>query len=208
MIEVRPHYATRRFIGGVSILALCIAAEAGAGPARDQLEATTGRLLEVIQSPAYDTQQLEERQTATRRVLDDLFDWPEMAKRALGPRWLDRTPAEQEEFVGLFASLLGWGYVSRVDTSDAERIEYADEIVEGDSAVVRTKIIPSNDDDISVDYRLALHNGQRRKVYDIVFEGVNLVRNYRAQFTRVLRRGSYEGLIARMREKVGGATPP
>lgn len=41
-----------------------------------------------------------------RRIAEDLFDFHDMTRRMLAPRWQDSTPEEQREFVGLFTNLL------------------------------------------------------------------------------------------------------
>jgi len=38
-------------------------------------------------------------------------------------------------------------------------------------------------------------------VYDIVVEGVSLVNNYRTQFSDIMAKSSFEGLMQKLREK-------
>jgi phospholipid transport system substrate-binding protein len=38
-------------------------------------------------------------------------------------------------------------------------------------------------------------------VYDVVVNGVSLVKNYRSQFARIIHRSSYEDLVTILREK-------
>jgi phospholipid transport system substrate-binding protein len=38
-------------------------------------------------------------------------------------------------------------------------------------------------------------------VYDVVIEGISLVNNYRAQFSRFLAKSSYEALVRTLKEK-------
>lgn len=40
------------------------------------------------------------------------------------------------------------------------------------------------------------------KVYDLVIAGISFVSNYRAQFSRLIRESSYEGLVRRIAEKL------
>jgi ABC-type transporter MlaC component len=39
------------------------------------------------------------------------------------------------------------------------------------------------------------------KLYDVAFDGTSLVGNYRVQFGRVIRAGSYDELVKRLRAK-------
>jgi phospholipid transport system substrate-binding protein len=43
---------------------------------------------------------------------------------------------------------------------------------------------------------------QRWWVYDLVVEGVSLVNNYRTQFSDILAKSSFEGLMKKLKEKM------
>ena len=40
------------------------------------------------------------------------------------------------------------------------------------------------------------------KVYDFVIEGVSMIRNYRSQFTKIIRKDSYEVLVQKLTDKI------
>ena len=63
-----------------------------------------------------------------------------------------------------------------------------------------TKVVDNRGQEFSLDYRLHKVNGDW-KVYDVVIEDISLVNNYRSQFNRVLAKGSFEELLARLKEK-------
>jgi phospholipid transport system substrate-binding protein len=48
--------------------------------------------------------------------------------------------------------------------------------------------------EVTVDARL-VRRGDRWLIYDLTFDGVSLVGNYRAQFDRIIRRSSYPELV-------------
>ena len=73
-----------------------------------------------------------DRQAQARKVLDEMFDWTEMAKRSLGPHWEARTPAERAEFVDLFSQLFQRTYLSRIQLADRERFAYLGEQADGE----------------------------------------------------------------------------
>ena len=135
-----------------------------------------------------------------RRIAETIFDYPETARRALGPHWTQRTPAEQKEFVGVFADLLDRAYLSKVDQYQGEKIRYTNETMEGDQATVKTMIVMPRGSEVPVDYRMHQVNG-RWLVYDVIIEGVSLVSNYRQQFNKIIQTESYPALIAKMRSK-------
>ena len=73
-------------------------------------------------------------------------------------------------------------------------------VVKGKYALVKTEVVRA-DSTIGVDYKLIQENGGW-KVYDFVIEGVSMIRNYRSQFTKIIRKDSYEGLVKRLTAKI------
>lgn len=63
-----------------------------------------------------------------------------------------------------------------------------------------TKIVKKNGEELPVNYKLDLANGDW-KVYDVIIENISLVNNYRSQFNHVLAKSSINDLLNRMRSK-------
>jgi phospholipid transport system substrate-binding protein len=133
-----------------------------------------------------------------RRIALDLFDFDDMARRTLSRHWSRRTRAEQTEFVTLFTDLLERSYVGRIENYAGEKINYVGETVDGNFAVVRSRIVPGRGRDTAVDYRLHRRDG-RWKVYDVLVDGVSFVSTYRGQFNRVISSSSYGALVDALR---------
>jgi phospholipid transport system substrate-binding protein len=51
-----------------------------------------------------------------------------------------------------------------------------------------------------MDYRL-INKAGRWYAYDIIADGVSLVKNYRSQFQKIIRSESYQELVRRLRER-------
>ncbi|PYM94425.1 MAG: organic solvent tolerance ABC transporter substrate-binding protein [Candidatus Rokuibacteriota bacterium] len=135
-----------------------------------------------------------------RRIATDLFDFDEVARRALSRHWAGRTRAEQTEFTSLFTDLLERSYVGKIETYSGEKIVYTGEVVDGNYATVRSRIITRRRTDTALDYRMHEIDG-RWKVYDVLIDGVSFVSTYRSEFNRVIQSSSYEELIERLRKK-------
>jgi phospholipid transport system substrate-binding protein len=189
---------------GVWVLALVVAfmaVPAWAGAPTDVVKQYTEQVIKVLEDPALKGEDKRlERRKAVRKVATEVFDVGETARRALGRHWQARTPAEREEFVQLFADLLERSYVSRIDEYGGERVKYESEKVEGDNAVVRTKIVTKTGQEVPVDARM-IRRGDRWMIYDISIEGISLVGNYRGQFDRVISKSSYAELVRLLKEK-------
>jgi phospholipid transport system substrate-binding protein len=133
-----------------------------------------------------------------RRVAEEIFDFEEMSRRALGPHWNGRTPEERREFVPLFTDLLERSYVGRIESGRGGKVLYGGDAVDGNEATVRTRIVTPQGTEIPVDYRMHRKDG-RWLVYDVNIEGVSLVNNYRSQFNSVIRSDGYAALVERLR---------
>jgi len=191
----------RVVVGLTMILALAAGREAGAGAPTDQLRAQIDKVLKTVEDPELKKPgKANERREAVRRIAADTFDFTEMSKRALARHWQARTPAERDEFVKLFTDLLERAYVSRIESFGGEQIAYNGDSIEGDAALVRTKIITKQGTDIPVDYRMLKRN-DRWLAYDVVIEGVGLINNYRTQFNKIIQTSSYQALVDRMKNK-------
>ncbi len=128
------------------------------------------------------------------------FDFREMAKRSLAAQWTRLSPAQRDEFVSLFKSLLQASYADKFDKYQNEKVAYTGENQDDGYAEVRVVVLRANDR-IPLSFRL-LQEDSRWMVYDVVIEGVGLVSNYRSQFSRVIRESSYGELVKRLQAKV------
>ena len=174
---------------------------AGAAAPLDQLKAATDRVLKILQNAELKKpDQVDARRKQIRAVADEIFDWTETAKRALGRHWQGRTPPQREEFSVLFADLVERSYVGKIEAYSGERIVFAGDTLEGDQATVRTKLLTKSNTEIPIDYRLQ-KEGERWRAYDVLIEGVSLVANYRSQFNRIITQSGYDDLVKKLRQK-------
>ena len=177
-------------------LLLLAGAPAWAGPT-DQLREYTDQVIKVLDDPSMARQ---DRRAAVRKIAHEAFDVAETAQRVLARHWQARTQAEREEFTQLFADLLERTYIARMDEYGGERIRYVSESIDGKLASVRARITTRNGTEVAVESRMNLR-GDRWLIYDVLIENVSLVANYRSQFDRIVRSGSYEELVRRLKTK-------
>jgi phospholipid transport system substrate-binding protein len=179
-----------------------IALGAGEENAESPTEAVRATLTEVFR--ILEDPKLKDPAQASRRrhMLEDTiarrFDYREMSKRALASHWSRLTDEERTEFVNVFKGFLSDRYASKIEGYSGEKIHYLSERREGEYAEVRTKLISSKVE-YPMDYRM-INKAGRWYAYDIVADGVSLVRNYRSQFENILKTGSYEELVSRLKD--------
>lgn len=182
---------------GVVTLALAVAMPASAGAPTDQVRKYTETVQRILDDPGL--KQVDKR-VAVRKVAEQVFDVTETAKRALGPHWNRRTPAEQEEFVQVFADLLERTYIAKIDLYGGEKLQYTNETVDGEYASVRARLQTRHGAEVPLEAKMR-QKGERWLIYDVSVENVSLVGNYRSQFDRIIRNSSFEELLKRLKTK-------
>jgi len=174
---------------------------AAAGLPTDQLKGAIDRVVKVLEDPSLKSEDRRaDRRRAVRKIADEIFDFPEIARRSLARHWTPLTDRQRAEFVSLFSDLLERSYISKIELYGGEKIAYGTERIDGDLAVVPTRIIAKNGTDVPVDYRM-LKRGDKWLVYDVNIEGVSLVSNYRTQFNKIIQTASYNELVQKLRTK-------
>jgi phospholipid transport system substrate-binding protein len=172
--------------------------------ATDDLHASVEGVLHVLRDPRLaGSDKKGDRQAALRKVMERTIDFPDAARRALAVHWAARTPAERDEFIGLFRELVLASYAAQLDGYRVDRVIFVSEVADDDAVTVHTRVEAAQRAPVAIDYRLHRRNA-RWLVYDVLVEGVSLVANYRAQFNSVIRTKSYSELIRRMKAQVEG----
>jgi phospholipid transport system substrate-binding protein len=185
----------------VSMASLVLSGPALGGPPTDQVKSRVDRVIKILEDPQLKPDaRTAERRAAIRLVANELFDFREISQRSLARHWQQRTPAEREEFSRLFGDVLELAYVSKIELYSGEKTQYVGELLDGEYATVRTRIVTKQGTEIPVDYRL-LRMGDQWRAYDVLIEGVSLVSNYRSQFNAVIQKSSYEGLVKALRAR-------
>jgi len=199
-VHVGPFFTAAILLSLVAIVVMVGPARAAETPT-DAVRTTVNEAISVLQDQGLkNPDRAAERINRLKRIADSRFDYGEMAKRALGAHWNKMSERQQKEFVDLFTKLLTASYADQVGLYSGEQVKYLEERLEGDDyAEVRSTMIGKTT--IPLDYRLLKKDGEWR-AYDVVIDGVSLVRNYRGQFTSMMRFSSYDHLIQTLREKV------
>jgi len=189
----------------LSIMMAVLLAAGGTATAAGPIETVQLAAQQVFKSqsgPAVKTLSTAERRADVRKIIEALFDFNDMSERSLGSAWTQASPAQQQEFIRLFSTLIANAYLSRMEQFAGEPIEYVSEKIDGDEASVQSRVLTPKGSDIGLDYRLYRAEG-RWHVYDIYVDGISLVGSYKAQFNRIIQRGSFAELLKQLRLKVG-----
>lgn len=163
------------------------------------LKATIDEVIEIVTDENLKSQE-KARRDKLRETIGKRFNYNQMVIRSLARDWNNRTPKEREDFEALFKKLLENSYASKIESYSDEKINYVDEVVKGKYALVKTEIV-RRDGTIEVDYKMIQDDGEW-KVYDFLIEGVSMIRNYRSQFTKIIRNESFDALVQKLTTKI------
>ena len=143
------------------------------------------------------------RETQWRRiavVIDESFDFRSMSQSVLSTHWRRATLEERERFVEFFSQYIEETYRSRIEAYTDQKIEYNNETVDGDRAVVDMAIVTGSSQ-IPVSFKLKNNSGDWYG-YDVIIEGVSLVNNYRNTFSAIAKNEGMDGLLADIQRRI------
>jgi phospholipid transport system substrate-binding protein len=170
-----------------------------AGDATKQLSATIDGFVPIIRDTPRAELQANGLPESARKLILARFDFAEMTKRSLGQHWKSLNRGEQQQFVDAFTQwqLISYGKIVR---SGGETVQFTRELQDGKDVSVETKVVRRYSEDLPIDYWLHNVNGQW-KVYNMVIDHVDLVRNIGAQFERVVAKSSLQELLQRVKDQ-------
>ena len=186
---------------GFAAVVLIAAFPAWAGEPTERIRQATGKVIAIASDPALKgPEKSEAKKDTIRNTVDQVIDWEEMSRRALGIHWQKRTEEERKEFVRLFSRLIERTYRDKVEDYAGEKVTYTGEKIDGDYAEVESRVVTSKNTEIPVSYKMTRKQGTWW-VYDIIIEGVSFVNNYRTQFNSILAGSSFQALLKQLKQK-------
>jgi len=133
-------------------------------------------------------------------IIRQRFDIENMAQSVLATNWKKATPEEKRDFIEFFSQYLENTYRNKIEGYTNEEVVFASETVRGERATVETSIVTETVD-IPVVYKMRQNDGDWY-AYDVVVEGVSLVRNYRDTFAAIVRSEGMDGLLLNLQDSI------
>jgi phospholipid transport system substrate-binding protein len=176
-------------------------ADAGLDGAADTVEGLHSALLAAMKDA--DRLGFEGRRELLAPVLDASFDFPFMARLALGFGWRKLDDTQQRRWVETFREFSLATYAGRFNGWSGEHFQTLDtEVAAHDTVLVKTLLAIPDEDDVSLHYRMRL-NGDDWRIIDIYMNGtVSEIALRRSEFSAVLERDGFEALLAELESKI------
>jgi phospholipid transport system substrate-binding protein len=180
------------------LMGLLMSSPAAAASQTDFVKSKQQQLFKVIAKP-----RSAQRQAKLNRLFDSMVAYELFAKGSLGKKWPERSKAEQKEFLKLLTKLVRKNYRRNLKRLLDYDIQYLGQENVGSTTLVKTKAVHKTKahDYVTVDFKL-VRVGSKFMVADIVTEGASMVKTYRSQFLRILRKKGFEHLMSRLKKKL------
>jgi phospholipid transport system substrate-binding protein len=144
---------------------------------------------------------LPQRRRQLRDLLEQHFDFADMARIALGYHWRELNATQRSQFTALFTAFIENAYLSKIQDYSGQDVAVLGQNSEGEGfSRVRSQIIQPGKQPIKVDYLLRELDGDW-KIYDVTVDAISIIANYRNQFNRVINDQGFDKLMADMRAK-------
>lgn len=161
-------------------------------------------VIHVLEQPAGGPTATKKRDAKLDQMLGNLLDYEELSRRALGAHWSEHSQQERDRFVDLLKQLVQRSYKQNLQRTLGYRVQYVGGRNGDDGVVVKTVARSRKNPrapEVSIDYKMHRVGGQWR-VYDVITDGVSMIRNYRNQFNRIIDKEGWSGLLKRMQKKL------
>lgn len=172
-------------------------------PPQQIIQNSSDRIQQTLNQPPY----RNDFASATRfvdGVVGEFVDMDRVAILVLGRHIRQATPAQRQQFIKEFRTLLVRTYTKAFLEYKNWRITFPSQIdsQEPGRTVVRTLVHQPGQQPININYRMMKNRNGDWKVFDILIEGVSLVTNYRNTFNREIERtGSVDGVISMLADR-------
>lgn len=134
----------------------------------------------------------DEQRDKLKGLINDIVDYPSMARQALDEKYDELNPEEQERFIELFAEVIRQQSMEQLEIYRAE-ITYEEIVVNNGEALVHTISVLDNRR-IPVKYKMTRKNGEW-VIADISVDNVWTAESYQRSFSNILRRHGFDRLM-------------
>ena len=158
--------------------------------------------IEVLKAPNTSP---EQRRAEFQALLDRGFAVKTIGRFALGRNWRAATPEQQQEYLSLFRQFILNTYASRLDGYSGQSFNVVDaRPIDDKDTLVNTEIGQTDAEPLRVDYRVRTKQGTY-KIVDVLVEGISLITTQRSEFSSIINREGFDGLLKLMRDYDGAA---
>ena len=195
---------TAAFFRTAAATAAAIAALAGQAAAATPQEASrfiAGLSFEALAATSSDAP-LPSREAELRKLLQRGLDLDFMSRFVVGPYWREANPEQRAEYRQLFDEFVLRTYAHRLAGQQIKNFKVAASREAGSGeALVTEEVQPA--DGRPVIYEFRVHGDPpQESIIDVSVDGLSMLIGQRSDFTTVVQKSGFAGLIAALRRKL------
>lgn len=135
-----------------------------------------------------------------KRLINDIFDFGILSQKALpSTTWKELTDAQRQEFREQFKRMVENSSVKKLEVYQSDSTLYDPTKIKGDKAKLVAHVWNGGKESILI-YKFEKVQGEWR-AWDLDIDGLSTARNYREQFSRILKKKSFDDLLEIIRKK-------
>ena len=185
--------------GSLLCIPTALAANSGASAPVSALNKALISTMQLAQSG----QEFQARYNALAPVVKQTYDLPEVTKNSVGFLWSTLPASQQTSLIDLFTQFTVSSYVSQFDSYNGQTISVVPpEKPLGQKKIVETKLTPSEDGGVEIDYVVA-DGPNGWKIDDVLLNGtISEVAVHASDFASLVKSGDASMLIAALQAKI------
>jgi len=155
------------------------------------------------QAPSW-SPEAEAKRGEMRKIVSGFLDFEELARRSLARHWDGLSAKQRTDFVATLRDLIERSYIKQVHGSPNYEVAFDKETIDGKEADVTAtlhSVARGKKVDVALEYKLLVKEG-RWLVYDVITDEQSMLENYRAEFSKIINKESFDALLKRMRKKL------
>jgi phospholipid transport system substrate-binding protein len=172
----------------------------GAEAAQSLIEQVSAKVLAILSDAG-----LSDRQKfdSLVEVLSQPIDLALVARLILGRHWRAASDAQRQDYLELFRDYALANLASKLHLYQGQSFEVTGaQVVSDNDALVASRILDDGQAPLQVDWRLRERDQGGLVVIDVIVAGVSLVVTLRSEFSAVIERQGFEGLLAELRQRI------
>ena len=136
-------------------------------------------------------------------LLSQPIDLDLVARLILGRHWRTADATQRQDYLALFRDYALANLASKLHLYQGQSFEVTGaKVVSKQDALVTSRILDAGQAPLQVDWRLRDDDGGRLVVIDVIVAGVSLIVTLRSEFSAVIERQGFDGLLAELRQRI------
>jgi phospholipid transport system substrate-binding protein len=177
-----------------------VRAAPSAEAAQSLIEQVSGEVLAVLSDQGISDRQKFDALVA---LLSRPIDLDLVARLILGRHWRTANDAQRQAYLELFREYALANLASKLHLYQGQSFEVIDaKVVSKQDAVVTSRILNPGEAPLRVDWRLRARDDGSLVVIDLIVAGVSLIVTLRSEFSAVIERQGFDGLLAELRQRI------